>query len=188
MEDPAADKSLNPAETEKLFKQLFLDYYDRLRYYAFTIIKDENNAEEIIQNVFCRLWEKRDEIRIKQATQAYLYRSVFNESMNLMKKEKLRTAYQAATSKQEDGIDAQNPDLKKMSAIAGEVVNSLPEQCRTIFQLSRMEDLKYREIAERLGISVKTVETQMSKALKILREKLADYLPLLFFCFMNLKK
>ena len=67
-------------------------------------------------------------------------------------------------------------------------MNELPEQCRTIFQMSRFEDLKYREIAERLGISVKTVETQMSKALRILRTRLAEYLPVIWLFIIGIKK
>jgi RNA polymerase sigma-70 factor (ECF subfamily) len=68
--------------------------------------------------------------------------------------------------------------LKELEGRLAEAMNDLPEQCRTIFQLSRFEELRYREIADRLGLSIKTVENQMGKALKILRVKLVDFLPL----------
>jgi RNA polymerase sigma-70 factor (ECF subfamily) len=87
----------------------------------------------------------------------------------------------------EIGHDTDHAALRELREKIDEALNELPEQCRTIFQMSRYEDMRYREIADRLNISVKTVENQLGKALKILRTRLADYLPILALLFINFK-
>jgi len=186
MHQQEADKELTEAAAEAKFKELFEAYYKPLHGYAYTIVKDEALAEEIVQEVFCRLWERNGKIHLQKATQPYLYKAVYNESMNVLKKAKYRSRHSTAL---EHETAAENlTDLKGLQEKANQALNELPEQCRTIFQMSRFEDLKYREIADRLGISVKTVEAQMSKALKILRSKLSDYLPAILVCIISLKK
>jgi len=168
------------------FEQLFKTHFKRLHAYAFTILRDEVEAEEMVQQVFFKLWERNvrmdsfgETLSLTGSVSAYLYRAVHNESLNYIKHQKVRSNHQlhvAYSMKNE----AEHPAKK---VIAGELekkihsaLNELPEQCRTIFQMSRFDDLKYREIADKLGISVKTVENQMGKALKLLRQKLADFL------------
>jgi len=167
---------------ESAFEEVFKSHFRRLYAYAFTIVKEEMAAEEMVQNVFFRIWEKRGQLDIQSSVTAYLYRAVYHESLNFLKHMKVRSAYQAyASSEAKNQSDNASSKLqlseleKKLNIALGE----LPEQCRTIFQMSRFEELKYQEIADRLGLSIKTVENQMGKALRILRVKLADYLPLL---------
>ncbi len=120
---------------------------------------------------------------------AYLYRSVYNESLNYLKHQKVRSAYRqhvGYTMKNETENAGKRLQLKELEGKLAQAMNDLPEQCRTIFQLSRFEELRYREIADRMGLSVKTVENQMGKALKILRVKLVDFLPLTIFFFLKL--
>lgn len=161
------------------FEQLFKTYYKALHAYANLILKDLEVAEEIVQNLFLKFWEKRELLNAQTSIKAYLYKCIYNDSLNYLKHEKVKTKYQDHT-KQSASIfsDAADEKLtaKELQHRLIAVLNELPEQCRTIFQLSRFEELKYREIAEQLGISIKTVENQMGKALKILRISLADFL------------
>jgi len=168
---------------EDLFEQIFKSHIRSLHSYAATILKEEAAAEEIVQNVFLRLWEKKEEIEIRENISVYLYRSVHNESLNYLKHLKVRTAYQTYAMHRERHHESEKASEKvtlgELEQKLEKALRELPEQCRTIFQLSRFEDLKYREIADRLDLSVKTVENQMGKALKLLRLKLVDFLPLL---------
>lgn len=167
---------------EQAFEQLFKTYFKRLHAYAYTILRDEAEAEEMVQQVFFKLWERNDTQSLSGSISAYLYRAVHNESLNYIKHQKVRSNYQmhvAYTKKN----DIENPDKKlttgELEKRIQTALNELPEQCRTIFQMSRFDDLKYREIADKLNISVKTVENQMGKALKLMRIKLVDFLTLI---------
>jgi RNA polymerase sigma-70 factor, ECF subfamily len=177
------------ADTTAVFERVFKEHFKGLHSYAFTIIKDEADAEEIVQNVFYKLWERREQMAELQSVNAYLYRSVYNESLNYLKHQKVKMAYQSHTvhSSPQASNPADSASLKELETKIQTAMNDLPEQCRTVFQLSRFEELKYREIADRLGISVKTVENQMGKALKVLRTKLAEYLPVIWLLLINLK-
>ncbi len=163
------------------FEAVFKTHFKSLHAYACTMLRDEALAEETVQQVFCRLWEKREQISITQSATAYLYRSVHNECLNHLKHEKVKAAYrQFASQRAEDSSLAAHGKLQlgELQQHIDQALQSLPEQCRTIFQMSRFEELRYMDIAERLGISVKTVENQMGKALRLMREKLVDFLPL----------
>lgn len=171
---------------EGTFEQVFKTYFKSLHAYAFNILKDSDEAEEVVQQVFFRLWERSGSLSIEGSVAAYLYRAVHNESLNLLKHEKVRTTHRlhvAYSMKNETDQASKKLTGGELEKKLHAALNELPEQCRTIFQLSRFNELKYREIADQLGISIKTVENQMGKALKLLRIKLVDFLPfiLLFF-------
>jgi RNA polymerase sigma-70 factor (ECF subfamily) len=164
---------------ETAFEQVFKTHFKRLHVYAFTILRDEVEAEEMVQQVFFKLWERNENLSLTGSVSAYLYRAVHNESLNYIRHQKVRSNHQLHVAYRMKN-EVEHPSKK---VIAGELekkihaaLNELPEQCRTIFQMSRFDELKYREIADELGISVKTVENQMGKALKLLRQKLADFL------------
>jgi len=165
----------NEAEFEKIFKQ----HFKGLHAYASTIVRDAVMAEEIVQNIFCRLWEKEAQIQIRESVAGYLYRSVYHEGLNYLKHLKVREAYQSYAMEQEKSVNnvSNHVELRELEDRLEKALSELPEKCRTIFQMSRFEELRYQEIADRLGLSVKTVENQMGKALKLLRIKLADFLP-----------
>lgn len=166
---------------EDLFEQVFKTHFKSLHAYACTLIKDPASGEEVVQNVFLKLWEKKDTIDMLENIAAYLYRAIHNESLNYLKHLKVKSAYQSFAMRRPSQNDPEQASEKiklgELESRLGKALNELPEQCRTIFQLSRFEELKYREIADQLGLSVKTVENQMGKALKILRLKLVDFLP-----------
>ena len=138
-------------------------------------------AEEIVQNVFFKLWEKKDRLTINESIKAYLYRSVYNESLNYLKHRKVADWFMASALPQSyTDVDAFNQlAAKELEAHLAKALNELPEKCRTVFQMCRYEQLKYSEIAGELQISVKTVENQMGKALRLLREKLSGFLSFL---------
>ena len=170
------------AEFEKVFKA----HFKPLHAYANTLVKDDVMAEEMVQNVFCRLWEKTDQIEIRESVSGYLYRSVYHESLNYLKHLKVRDAHRTYVNhRMETTPSTSHPlELKELEQRLEKALQELPEKCRTIFQMSRFEELKYQEIADRLHLPVKTIENQMGKALRLLRLKLVDFLPasiLLFF-------
>ncbi len=166
---------------EAAFEQVFKTHFKNLHAYAFSILKDEMAAEEMVQNVFYKLWSRSESLSISGSLAAYLYRAVNNESLNYLKHQKVKSVHGLQIAYQQSGQTdsaVKKLQLKELETRLHAALNDLPEQCRTIFQLSRFEELRYREIADRLNLSVKTVENQMGKALKILRTKLIDFLPM----------
>jgi RNA polymerase sigma-70 factor (family 1) len=174
---------------EVVFETVFKDYYERLCNYANSMIYDMDEAEEMVQNTYLTLWEKRENIDIHTSVKSYLYKAVYNNCMNWMKHYKVRlehsedSKYQTESFVDDPSQQLLSEELERQINIA---INDMPNQCRTVFKLSRFENLTYSEIAEQLNLSVKTVENHMAKALKLLREKLKDYLPfLLWLIFKN---
>ena len=164
------------------FEMIFKNFYQPLCNYAYTFVQDRDEAEEIVQATFLSVWEKRDNLTIHTGVKPYLYAMVRNASLNVLKHEKIKQQHAAV----ELAVAERSSESVSRTVMASELeeriykaLNKLPEQCRLIFKLSRFEELKYAEIADQLNISVKTVENQMGKALKIMREQLKDYLPLL---------
>jgi len=160
------------------FDALFRAYYTPLCYYAASLQNgDRTLAEDLVQQAFVKLWEQRESLQINWSVKAYLYRSVHNAALNQIRAEKVRDRYKQYNADYLEMNHQQasepEPQLKERLQKA---LSALPAQCRQVFELSRFEELKYREIAEQLDISIKTVESQMGKALKILRTQLADYL------------
>ncbi len=163
-------------------KQLFDTYYPSLCNTVFRMMNDRPTAEDVIQNVFIKLWEKRAQLEINTSVGAYLRRFAINEAISHMRKHKkfvsepiemgmpLQSAYQ--------GAEEQLLENEVQQQVAN-AINELPPRCQAIFKLSRYEELSYKEIASQLDISVKTVENQMGKALKVLRLSLKNLLTLL---------
>jgi RNA polymerase sigma-70 factor (ECF subfamily) len=164
------------------FEMIFKTYYQPLCNYAYTFLQDREEAEEIVQTTFLSVWEKREGMTIRTAVKPYLYAMVRNACLNVIKHEKIKQKHAveeialAPISHDSVAHAVASSELESRIHVAME---RLPEQCRLVFKLSRFEELKYAEIAEQLEISVKTVENHMGKALKIMREQLKDYLPLL---------
>jgi RNA polymerase sigma-70 factor, ECF subfamily len=173
---------------ESAFEKVFKDNFKKLQSYAITIVGDENVAEEMVQNVFFKLWDRSEKINIQSSIAAYLYRAVYNESCNYLKHQKVKQGFLNYSKHAMSDISTEKASKKvlvtELEQRIKNALNDLPEQCRTVFQLSRFEELKYQQIADTLGISIKTVEAQMGKALRIMRVKLVDYLPLVFM-FLN---
>jgi len=164
------------------FEMIFRTYYQPLCNYAYTFLQDKEEAEEIVQGTFLSVWEKKANLSIHTAVKPYLYAMVRNACLNVIKHEKIKQKHAveeiAMASPGHESV-AQAVASSELESKIQEAMEKLPEQCRLVFKLSRFEELKYAEIAEQLEISIKTVENHMGKALKIMREQLKDYLPLL---------
>jgi RNA polymerase sigma-70 factor (ECF subfamily) len=162
---------------ENAFETLFHKYYRYLCSYASKIIQDDDSAEEIVQDFFVKIWEKRGQLTIETSIKNYLFRSVKNLCINYIQHNKTKIRYaQKVISELENNYsdDDSFPEIELAQKIK-ESIDSLPEKRKEIFKLSRQDGLKYHEIATTLNISIKTVETQMSLAIKTLREKLKYY-------------
>jgi len=173
------------------FDSIYTDHYPALHQYAFTMLNDRVLAEEMVHQVFLKILEKGGQVNVHTSLKAYLYRAVHNECLNYFKHQKVKQVHQDyAVVEYGDGTENPSGSMqyKELEQQLHTAINELPEQCRTVFQMSRFEELKYSEIAHQLGISIKTVENHMSKALRRLRIQLADYLPLICCFLLNILK
>jgi RNA polymerase sigma-70 factor, ECF subfamily len=172
---------------EKVFEGIFREHYSGLASFALKYVKDTEIAEEIVQELFSDMWIKTDLLKIKTSVKSYLFGAVRNACLNYIKHQKVeqkyadRTRYVAPVGESTDFLELE--ELKEKIAIA---MDKIPEKCREIFELNRFEGKRYKEIADELNLSLKTVENQMGKALKIMREELGEYLPaVLLFLFLH---
>jgi len=166
------------ADDDSALQELFHLHYQRVCQTIHRFIKDRSLVEDLAQNVFIRFWEKRHKINVTTSVGAYFHRMAINEALGYLRKSK---------NKETEEITPLTPtgsqDSVEEGYLHGELkteivkaIDTLPPRCRAVFQLSRFEELTYKEIAEKMEISVKTVENQMGKALRILRKELKGYL------------
>jgi len=181
-------KSLREGE-HKAFEMLFNEWYIPMCRYAFSILQHEEEAQDVVQKFFCKLWDKHGEIDIRTSMQSYLYRSVHNECINVIKKRKVKADYVELNSQ----LPETNYDNTDKQVIINELeeniqkaIEKLPPRCKEVFLLSRIDNLSYTEISKSLDIAIGTVETQMVKALRFLRSELKDYLCVLILFFLLL--
>lgn len=163
---------------KKVFEELFHQYYPGMCSYAESLVKQSEVAEEIVQDVFFNIWKNREKLTIIKGWQGYLYRSVFNHSMMHLRKAKRELSLDeewAGKYLEADEHPSEEMDAQELDAALVFALQALPVRTREIFHLSRFEGLKYREIAERLSISVKTVEANMGKALRAMRISLDEF-------------
>jgi RNA polymerase sigma-70 factor (family 1) len=162
---------------EEQFESLFRSSYVSLVRYAKTIVKDHDSAEEIVQDLFFRLWQDRQKIKIESSLNGYLFRAVHNRCLHWLSHSKVvdRYAQEMAmkeTEKTESPVDI--IQYNELQVKIARIIEKLPERCGQIFCMNRFEGLKYTEIAEKLSISVKTVEANMGRALKEFRKVLKE--------------
>ncbi len=163
-------------------KDIFEEHYDDVCKTVHRFIKDRSLVEDIAQTVFIKLWEKRETIEITSSFAAYLHRMAMNESLMMLRKMKRQNETELV-----DNLSQETSDSVEKSYLQGELqshitdaIDQLPPKTKVVFMLSRFEDMTYKEIAEKMEISVKTVENQMGRALRILREKMKGYLSVFF--------
>lgn len=175
---------------DKAINQLFNEYYGDLCRKAFRIINNKVSSEDIVQDVFFKLWENRKKIQIQTSLKAYLNRMVFNESISYLRKNKelINFSDNIEIEDVNTNIADKRVEHKELRKIIDSAINKLPPACKTIFLLSRIDELSYKQIAEKLDISIKTVENQMGKALRILRQSIKYDFVLLAIYFSDFLK
>jgi RNA polymerase sigma-70 factor (ECF subfamily) len=166
------------AGNAKVFETLFKQWYEPLCRYAHSMLHDMDEAEDMAQKMFCKLWDQREKMEIHTSIKSYLYRMVHNACLNRIKQRQMQSehheqiAYSSITTESHVEHVVAHKELSRQIEIA---IAELPERCREVFLLSRMQHLSYIQIAQKMQISPNTVETQIVKALKMLRIKLKDY-------------
>ena len=165
---------------EQAFELLFKMYYTTLCSFSNKYLFNPEEAQDVVQEVFIKLWENRDTIDPEESLKAYLFRVTANSSINKLRRRKVKTKYDEILKL----VYIENSELsphdlfleRELSEYLIHALNKIPPKCRIVFDLSRIEGLKYGEIAKYLKISIKTVESHISKALTILRTELKEYL------------
>jgi RNA polymerase sigma-70 factor, ECF subfamily len=159
------------------FESLFRSSYVSLVRYAKTLVKDHDTAEEIVQDLFFRLWKDKEKLKIESSLNGYLFRSVHNRCLHYIEHKRVVEQHAEEMSYRQEEIQENPADIlhyKELQARIASILEKLPERCGKIFYMSRFEGLKYAEIAEKLSVSIKTVESNMGRALKEFRKELTE--------------
>jgi RNA polymerase sigma-70 factor, ECF subfamily len=165
------------------FDFLFADYYRYLFKIAYTILRDEAPAKDAVQEFWIRLWQRREQLEIKGSLKPYLQRVMVNLCLEQLRKQQRSPFTDRIPEQLTENREMERAELKTALESA---INKLPEQCRLIFRMSRVEEMSHKAIAEQLELSPKTVENQIGKALKLLRISLASWMKLLLPAIANL--
>ncbi len=171
---------------ESAFDELFRTYFQNLTWFAMKMVKDRETAEEVVQDLFVNFWEKRHDLDLKVSIKAYLYKAVYNNCIHASRSEKLHNNNELTLANELTEDFNNILETSELETRIFGLIEQLPTECQRIFKLSRFEELKYKEIAEQLQISIKTVETQMSRALKFLRKHMSDYIKLLILLTLHI--
>jgi RNA polymerase sigma-70 factor (family 1) len=161
---------------ESYYKEHFKHFFLMARKY----VKDSSQAEEIINDVFLKLWEDGEAITIESSLKSYIYKSVINRSLNFINKNKKEVLHHAdLTVFPDQGYELRQIEENELKVRLFAAIDQLPDQCRKVFEMSRFEELKQQEIADKLGISIKTVKNHITIALKQIHTSVEKYLVLL---------
>ena len=174
------------------FEEVYVSYFSRMKHFAMEYVLSEEDAENIVQDVFMELWEHRDYLSYNLNLVAFLFTSIKNKCIDFLRHkliakrvmDEMQEEYQLTLKLKLASLEAFNQSVfseEDVEKLATEIINSLPEKCREIFIKSRIEGKKQKDIAMEMNISPKTVENQMNIAYKKLRFSLKDYLPLLLY-------
>ena len=172
-------------DDENAFKTLFCQFFSPLCIFAHRYIERWETCEDVVQESFLKIWENRKSIRIETSARNFLVTSVRNNCIDYLRKQELELAWKQWKISKGDEPSGDIYSIVELRTMLSEALDKLPENTRLIFEKNRFEGKKYTEIAEEQQISVKTVEAHISKALKILRVELKDYLPFLILLFQT---
>jgi len=165
--------------SSKAFEELFMVYYTPLVAFAYKMVSDDDLARELVQDVIVQFYEKRDAISIHTSLKAHLYQSVRNRCLNYLKRQSLIKGHHQVIFDENRDNEAYFQDTMEQNELELKLfrlIKALPDKCREVFEMSRFEGISNQEISEKLAISKRTVETQISKALKFLRDNLVTVL------------
>jgi len=174
------------AGDRKAMKELFHQHYKVVCSSIYRYVRNKETVEDIAQEVFIKLWQKKNQLNITGAIGPYIRRMAINEAISHLRKSKHYMEDIETADAEKGATEVEEKYLyKELNNNITDAINTLPPKCRAVFQLSRFEQLSYKEIAERLEISVKTVENQMGKALKVMRRELRSYLGVLLIAIIS---
>ena len=164
-------------DTSRAIDLLFRMHYTYLCQSVYRILPNTTTAEDLVQDVFYELWKKKDNININTSIRAYLRRAARNKTLNYIRDQKMQFEDEENSPELESGAESSSEKLEtqELQQHINKAIEALPERCRLVFSLSRYEEMTYAQIATSLGISIKTVENQISKALKLLRVAVSRY-------------
>lgn len=165
------------------FEKLFRKYYAQLINYAVIYVKQKNDAEEVVQNFFFNIWKNKENVKISGSFKSYAYRSVYNNSIQYVRKQRRSTSIEDDKKIRRTMVQSTSDELQyqQLRERIEKILDLLPEKNRRIFEMNRFEGLKYQEIADKLSISIKTVEANITRALKTFRKYLKDYKYVILF-------
>ncbi len=175
---------------ESAYELLFNEFYRVLTVYANKYVRDIETAKEIVQDLFVHLYEKRENLDINSSLKSYLFRSTHNRCINYINAQKIRiqhAEYVFKTADATEDILEQEVNKTELEQALFTAINQLPPKCQSIFKMNRFEGLSNTEIAEKLKLSKRTVETQISKALRILRIKIEPYRGICIIIFLSVR-
>ncbi len=149
-------------------------HYNELCAYIYSLSKNRQQAEDVVQNVMLKIWKNKEKLNINTSIKSYLYKSCYYELIDSFKKNKKELNYieQIKSTVLEVFIEEDNDFVKNQIKKVRDEIDKLPPKCKEVFILNKMQGLKYKEVAEQLGVSIKTVEAQLSKAMIRIKEAL----------------
>ncbi|MBD0836084.1 RNA polymerase sigma-70 factor [Aestuariibaculum suncheonense] len=164
------------------------EYYTRLCIYAQGLTKDKFKAEDIVQNVFFKVWHKRKKLSFDISIKNYLYKAVYNEFIDQYRRSRIMSPLEEEHIKHLNSIveEQDYTEINRLIEVVKKEISNLPPKCKTIFTMAKLEGLTYNEIAEHQNISVRTVENQMYKAFEIIRQKVGDKMEGILFLLFKL--
>lgn len=164
------------AKDGHIFETYYKENYKYFFLGACNYVKDAGLAQEIVNDVFIKIWEDAAKIRIESSLKAYIYRAVINRSLNAMDKNKrVRQEQKELSRLPEATVESRQMEDNELKLRLYQAIDQLPEQCRKVFRMSRFEGLRQQEIADQLDISIKTVKNHITHALKQLNRVLGDW-------------
>ncbi len=192
MSEPAIIKDFTAEQLRNgnhfAYERIFSIWYEPLCRYACSIVRDMNEAEDIVQKTFCKLWDRRKDITIRTSVKSYLYRMVHNSCLNKIQQVNTRAEHHQQYAHVVPSTVENTANKVLYNELEREIlkaIDALPPQCKKVFEMSRFQQLSYAEIAKALDISTNTIENHMSKALKLLRTNLKEFLPLLLLTLLK---
>lgn len=185
-------KALGEQRENIKFEDIYLSYFSKMKHFATEYVISDEDAENIVQDVFVELWENKEMLNMHMNLIAYLFTTIKNKCLNHMRHKivvqntatKMQEEYLISLRMNLDSLETFDNKLfsdQDIEKIINRALDSLPEKCRTIFFMSKIEGKKQKEIAQELNISINTVGTQIGIAYKKLRTELKDYLPIMLF-------
>ena len=166
------------ANDSRALTWIYNRYYQELVRVAYQITDDGDLAEDVVQESIVYFWNRREAIEVTQSLYGYLKRMCVNRALRRIQQEQRRV--EVSQLQNPDPQESKPLEYEELQASIQQAISTLPDRCEEVFRLSREDQLTYAEIADRMGISIKTVENQMSKALRLLREKLKEFLITIF--------